>query len=121
MAYDRSGQVGALIAERTAYTDQVRVDRLDAAILDLPCLPEGFAGRALTAINAPALDETGYQARGDVLRVLADDLTARLVADGMYGSDPTGEAFMRSYHEPGRAWNMDQWNAQRKRRREQRQ
>jgi hypothetical protein len=177
LAFDRSGRVGELIAERTTYTDEVRVARLDEAILwldqhlsddrprhnweslgpviahdrlqaayeylvqgllaynrrwrpwrdrqtsallALPWLPEGFADRVLSAINAPSLDEAGYQARVDVLRTLVDDLTARLVADGMYGSDPTGEAFVRSYDEPGRASNMDQWNAQHKRRREQR-
>jgi hypothetical protein len=37
-------------------------------------------------------------------------LIDRLVADGEYGDDVIGEAFIRSHNEPGRAWNMDEWN-----------
>lgn len=171
MAFDRLGRVGALIAARTAYTDEVRLARLDEAItwldqhlsgdgpqrnwkslgpviahdrlqaayeylvqglfaynrcwrswrnrqasalLALPWLPEGFADRVLPALNAPSLDEAGYQARVEALRGLFEDLVARLVAEGLYGSDPVGEAFIRSHDEPGRAWNMDEWNARHK-------
>lgn len=166
-AFDRSGRVSELIAERTRYTDGVRVARLDeavnwldyhlagdrprrnweslgpaiahdrlqaayeylaqglfaynrqwhpwrnrqaSALLALPWLPEGFADRVLPALNAPSLGEAGYQARVDALRGLFDDLLARLVTDGVYGSDPTSEAFIRGNDEPGRAWNMDEWN-----------
>ena len=140
LAFDRSGQVGKLIAERTAYTDEVRVARLDEAItwldqhlsdnrprrnweslgpaiahdrlqaayeylvqglfaynrrwrpwrnrqasvlLSLAWLPERFAERVLPALNAPSLDEAGYQARVDALRGLLYDLLDRLVADGL--------------------------------------
>ena len=167
LAFDRSGRVGKLIAECTAYTDEVRVARLDEAInwldqhlsgdrprrswqdlgpaiahdrlqaayeylvqglfaynrrwrpwrnrqasalLSLAWLPEQFADRVLSALNAPSLDEAGYRARVDALRGLVEDLTARLVTDGVYGSDPTTEAFIRSHQEPGLAWNMKEWN-----------
>ena len=167
LAFDRSGQVGKLIAECTAYTDEVRVARLDEAItwldqhlsddrprrnweslgpaiahdrlqaayeylvqglfaynrrwrpwrnrqasalLSLDWLPEGFAERVLPALNAPSLDKAGYRARVDALRGLLYDLLERLVADGLYGSDPLTEAFIRSHKELGRAWNMDKWN-----------
>jgi len=30
---------------------------------------------------------------------------------GEYGDDVISEAFIRSHDEPGRAWNMDEWNA----------
>jgi len=34
----------------------------------------------------------------------------RLRADGEYGEDPVAEAFIRGHDEPGRAWNMEEWN-----------
>jgi hypothetical protein len=168
MAFDRSGQIAELITERTAYSDDVRIGRLDEAItwldqhlsgdgpqrrwdslgpimahdrlqaaydylvqalfaynrrwrpwrnremsslLRLPWLPPGSADRILTALNAPALDYTGYLARVDTLRTMFDALADRLVADGDYGEDAISEAFIRSHDEPGRAWNMDEWNA----------
>jgi hypothetical protein len=166
-AFDRGGRASALIAERTAYTDEVRLARLDEAILwleqhlsddrprrnwqslgaaiahdrlqaayeylvqglfacnrrwrpwrnrqasallSLDWLPERFAERVLPALNAPSLDEAGYLVRVEALRGLAGDLTARLVAEGVYGADPAAEAFIRSHQEPGLAWNMDEWN-----------
>jgi hypothetical protein len=81
-----------------------------SSLLALPWLPEGFADRVLVALNAPACDYTGYQARVDALGALFQDLTRRLVADGEYGDDVIREAFIRRHDEPGRAWNMDQWN-----------
>ena len=48
----------------------------------------------------------------DALCALFQDLTNRLVADGEYGDDVIGEAFIRNHDEPGWAWNMDQWNTE---------
>lgn len=63
-------------------------------------------------MNAPALDSTGYQARFAMLRALFDDLLEQLVGDGLHPQEePVGEAFVRSAEEPGRAWNMVEWNA----------
>ena len=167
VAFDRAGRVTALIAERTAYPEGVRMARLDEAItaldqhlgqteppvrwaslgpaiahdrlqaayhylvqalfaynrrwrpwrnremsslLRLPWLPEEFAGRILTALNAPSLDYAGYLARFETIQALCNDLQARLIADGDYEADIIGQAFTRSHEEPGRAWNMEVWN-----------
>ena len=82
-----------------------------SSLLTLPWLPEGFADRILTALNAPSLGHPGYLDRVAALRGLSQDLTTRLVADGEYGDDVIGEAFIRGHDEPGRAWNMEEWNA----------
>jgi len=79
-------------------------------LLALPWLPERFAVRLLPALSAPSLDFTGYRARVDALLGLFFDLAARLRASGLYGEDVIGEAFIRSHDEPGRAWNMEEWN-----------
>jgi hypothetical protein len=33
-----------------------------------------------------------------------------LIDESIYGDDPVSEAFIRSNEEPGRAWNMEDWN-----------
>ncbi len=81
-----------------------------SSLLALPWLPEGFANRVQGAASTSSLDYAGYLARVDSLRGLFQDLTNRLVTDGEYGADVIGEAFIRSHNEPGRAWNMDEWN-----------
>lgn len=173
LAFDRDGSMAALIAERTAYPDQLRIQRLDEAItwLDqhleagqpeqrwallgpviahdrlnaaygylaqalfaynrrwqpwrnremdtlqsLPWRPAGFAERILLALAPPGLDQTGYLARATALRSLFEELLERLTADGLYGDDPIGEAFVRAHEEPGRAWNMAEWNSKHARR-----
>jgi predicted nucleotidyltransferase len=167
MAFDRRGQVGRLIAARTAYDDALRIARLDEALvwldqhlsddgpqrrwkslgpvlahdrlqaaydylvqalfaynrrwrpwrnremsylLGLPWLPEHLADRILTASNAPSLGYAGYAARVDALQALFRDVVVQLVNDGDFGEDAISEAFIRSHDEPGRAWNMDEWN-----------
>jgi hypothetical protein len=32
------------------------------------------------------------------------------MADGDYSNTPIDQAFIRSSEEPGRAWNIDEWN-----------
>jgi hypothetical protein len=170
----RTQPVRQLIAERTAYTDPIRIQRLDEALvwldqhlkwddpqevwhslgaiiahdrlhaaydylvqalfaynrrwrpwrnremsylLQLPWLPNNFAQRVLTALNAPTHDYSGSQARFAMLRALFDELLARLVEDDLYTpADPVGEAFVRRAEEPGRAWNMAEWNAEHRKR-----
>jgi hypothetical protein len=85
-------------------------------ILRLLWLPEAFERRALTAINAPSQTRDGYATRASVLNALFDESLAELQREGFYGDDPIGEAFVRSHNEPGRAWNMAEWNRQRERR-----
>jgi predicted nucleotidyltransferase len=167
VAYDRSGQVTKLIAERTAYPRDLRLARLDEAIiwldqhlsedkvqqcwqhlepaiahdrlqvahnylvqalfaynrawrvwrhremealLTLPWLPQDFAGRVLTATNAPGLDVDGYMARAEMIRALFEELLDQLRQGGDYSNMPVDQAFIRSREEPGRAWNMEEWN-----------
>ncbi|MCP4426963.1 MAG: hypothetical protein GY803_20935 [Chloroflexi bacterium] len=166
IAYDPSGQVTELINQRAAYDDDLRLARLDEAIvwldqhlnskpelaweklglaialdrleaaynylaqalfafnrrwrpwrnremqtlLQLPWLPDNFAERVLIAANAPSLDHDGYTARTDMLCDLFDELLSQLVANGDYSNTPIDQAFIRSSDEPGRAWNMDEWN-----------
>lgn len=173
IAFDRYGRVTELIAKHTAYSENLRLSRLDHAItwmdqhldddwpqkrwdslgpaiahdrlqaayhnlvaglfaynrawlpwrnrqmdslLQLTWLPDNFQERILPATNAPGLDLAGYQARVDVLKSLFDDLLDQVVADGTYSSDPISQAFIRNHGEPGYAWNMDEWNAERLRR-----
>jgi hypothetical protein len=170
LAFDRDDRVAELIAARTAYSDEMRLARLDEAIvwidghlggdgpqrrwesldplvshdrlqaaygylvqalfaanrrwrswrnremialLALPWLPKDFCERVVDAANAPSFDHDGYMQRVQALRGLFNDLCAHLTAAGDYGDDVIGEAFVRSHDEPGRAWNMDEWNVRR--------
>ncbi len=83
------------------------------ALLALPWLPKDFAARVFDAANATSLDYAGYMQRVQALCGLFNDLCEHLAADSNYGDDVIGEAFVRSHDEPGRAWNMDEWNARR--------
>jgi hypothetical protein len=85
-------------------------------LLALPWLPRDFAERALVALNPPSLDFGGLMARAAMLAALFQETVEQLIADGDYADDPIGEAFVRAHEEPGRAWNMDAWNAERLRR-----
>ncbi len=172
LAYEQNGDNGLrvrqLIHKHTAYTDTVRIQRLDEALvwldqhlkwsdpqemwqslgatiaqdrlhaaydylvqglfaynrrwrpwrnremsylLKLTWLPNNFDQRVLIALNAPTHDYTGYHARFIMLRTLFAEMLAQLVADEIYTpDDPVGEAFVRNSEQPGRAWNMDEWN-----------
>ncbi|MBN1937625.1 MAG: nucleotidyltransferase domain-containing protein [Anaerolineae bacterium] len=80
------------------------------ALLALPWLPADFEPRVWIALYTLSTQYSDYLARVDALRSLADDLFARLIDEGAYGGDIVGEAFVRTHEEPGRAWNMDEWN-----------
>jgi predicted nucleotidyltransferase len=114
IAHDRlQAAYGYLVQALFAYNRRWRPwrNREMSSLLALSWLPEGFGDRVLDALNAPAPDHAGYLARVEALRALFQELTGRLVADGEYGDDIVSEAFIRSHGEPGRAWNMDEWNA----------
>lgn len=81
-----------------------------SSLLALPWLPENFTDRVLGALGTSSPDYAGYMSRVDCLRGLFQNITERLVSDGEYKEDVIGEAFIRSHDEPGRAWNMDEWN-----------
>jgi hypothetical protein len=80
------------------------------ALLALPWLPQDFVHRVGGAWGISSQDYPAYWSRVEVLRALFQELTTRLVQDGLYGENLTGEAFIRGHAEPGRAWNMDEWN-----------
>ncbi|MDX1992104.1 MAG: nucleotidyltransferase domain-containing protein [bacterium] len=79
------------------------------ALLQLPWLPANFETQILTALNSPSQDFAGYMRRAETLNTLFVALLAQVQADGLYGDDPTGDAFIRNHEEPGRAWNMGEW------------
>lgn len=167
IAYDPTGAVQRLIEQRTTYPDDVRLTRLDEAIvwldqhlndeipqqiwqtlgpviahdrleaayhylvqalfaynrrwrpwrnremqtlLRLDWLPEAFEAQVLTAVNAPNLENDGYTIRAQTLRDLFTKLLSQLVTNGDYSNTPIDQAFIRSHEEPGRAWNMEEWN-----------
>jgi predicted nucleotidyltransferase len=85
------------------------------ALLALPWMPDGFADLVAAALAPQGEGMAAYAARTEALRALYRDLVAHLVACGDYAGDPVGEAFIRSHDEPGRAWNMDEWNEMRRR------
>jgi hypothetical protein len=64
---------------------------------------------ASTPQSPPATPRAAYLERAAALREHFGQVLAHLQADGTYGADPIGQAFMRSHEEPGRAWNLDQW------------
>jgi len=38
-----------------------------------------------------------------------DEIVAKCQQDGIYGEDALDEAFVRRHDEPGRDWNMAEW------------
>lgn len=169
LAYDRSGRVSALIQARTAYADDIRMEKLDEALtwldqllmddrpqrswqslgpviahdrlqaaydylsqalfaynmrwrpwrnremsslLALPWLPNIFADQIIEFMNPGASNYDGYLSRVQVMRSCFQAILDRVIEDGVYSVDAISEAFIRSHDEPGRAWNMDEWNRQ---------
>jgi len=167
LALDRHDQIRKLIAERTYFSDAIRQERLDDAIvcldwllndsttertwetlgaevahyrlhsaydyliqalfaynrhwrtlrsreisdlLKLPWLPEKFDEQLLLATNALSVAKEDYQRRVTLLRHFFNELVTKCQRDGIYGSDAVSEAFIRRHEEPGRNWNMDEWN-----------
>jgi hypothetical protein len=113
IAHDRLGEAyETLVQGLFAYNDRWRPwrSREISTLLALPWLPGDFPNRSLEASSISSPDYDGYMKRVDILRCLFHELTTRLVADGLYGDDLISEAFIRSHDEPGRAWNMDEWN-----------
>jgi hypothetical protein len=89
--------------------------RMDS-LLRLPWLPANFAERVIIAGNAPGLSYDDYLTQVNELRALFQELCDRLIDDGLYSGAIIDQAFIRRSEEPGYAWNMDEWNAERLRR-----
>jgi hypothetical protein len=79
-------------------------------LLILPWLPERFEEQLLLAMNALSATQEGYQQRVVALRYCFNELVAKCQQDRLYGENAVSEAFIRQYDEPGRNWNMDEWN-----------
>jgi hypothetical protein len=76
----------------------------------LSWLPERLEEHVLLATNALSVTHDGYQQRLAVLRHFFDELVVTCQQDGLYGSNAVAEAFIRQNDEPGRDWNMVEWN-----------
>lgn len=87
-----------------------------SAVLALPWLPQEFELRVLQATMAADPDHAAYQARVEAMDSLFHAVLAKVQADGDYGREPIKEAFIRLNEEPGRAWNMADWEHQRRER-----
>ena len=98
-----------------AYNRRWRIwrNRQMSGLFQLPWLPDGLKDDILLLANAPALDHPGYLARVEKLTAYFEAFQQQLIADGLY-KDPVSEAFIRSSEEPGRAWNMAEWNMKRR-------
>jgi predicted nucleotidyltransferase len=78
-------------------------------LFKLPWLPERLEEQVLSAANALAATQDGYQGRLTILRRFFDEWVVQCQQDGLYGADVVGEAFIRQYGEPGQDWNMEEW------------
>jgi len=83
-------------------------------LLNLPWLPERLEEQLLLAANALSVTHDGYQQRLITLRHFFNELVAKCQRDGQYGVNAVSEAFIRQHNEPGRDWNMDEWNKKHK-------
>ncbi|HEY9289985.1 MAG TPA: hypothetical protein VIP98_01780, partial [Microlunatus sp.] len=79
---------------------------------NLDWLPAGYRSDPAALIAPDGHDFPAYRRRAAALRDALNELMARLQATGIYGNDPDSESFLRLHDEPGRAWNMDAWNAE---------
>lgn len=118
IAHDRlSAAYHYLVDGLFAYNRRWRIwrNRQMSGLLKLPWLPDGLADDILLVANAPSLDYTGYMTRVEKLTAYFAAFQQQLIADGDY-TEPVDEAFIRSSEEPGRAWNMAEWNDRRRER-----
>lgn len=100
-----------------AYNRRWRIwrNRKMSSLLQLLWLPLRFGDEVLLLANASSLDYEGYMARVEKLTAYFEAFQERLIADGDY-QEPISEAFIRRAEEPGRAWNMAEWNHKRQQR-----
>ena len=173
LAFDRNSHIQKLVAERTYFSDEIRQERLDEAIvrmdwllkdptveqtwemfgatiahyrlhaaydyltqalfaynrrwrtlpsrelsdlLKLPWLPEKFSEQLILATNALSETKVGYQERVTILRHFFNEVVTKCQQEESYGGDAVSEAFIRRHDEPGRNWNMEEWNKKHKER-----
>ena len=83
-------------------------------LLKLPWLPEIFDEHLLQLTNALTETKEGYQERANSLNLCFEEVVVICQQDGLYGNNAVNEAFICQYDEPGRDWNMDEWNRKHK-------
>jgi hypothetical protein len=106
----------AMVGALFAYNRQWRFfkDREMGFLCRLPWLPQDFQARMLGAMMTCEISRNGYLHKSRTIKGLSEEIIARLVSEGYYGAEPAPEAFRRTHAEPGRAWNMGEWNMKRK-------
>jgi hypothetical protein len=88
------------------------------ALLNLGWLPKKFDDQLLKLTNALTETKEGYLERAKSLKRCFAELVGICQQDGLYGNNPVNEAFIRQNDEPGRDWNMAEWNRKHKSREE---
>jgi hypothetical protein len=73
-------------------------------------LPGEFEAQLLKLTNALIENKQGYLARAKSLKYCYEEVVAVCQQDGIYGKNAVDEAFIRLHDEPGRDWNMGDWN-----------
>jgi hypothetical protein len=73
-------------------------------------LPKKFDEQLLKLTNALTETKEGYLARAKSLKHCFEEVVAICQQDGLYGKNAVSEAFIRQNDEPGRDWNMEEWN-----------
>jgi hypothetical protein len=79
----------------------------------LAWLPQNYQARILHTNNGVKNDLKAYLHRANAMQEIATEIIVALQKEKLYGVDPAAEAFKRSHADPGRAWNMDEWNQKR--------
>jgi len=79
-------------------------------LFELSWLPKHLEERTLVAMNALSETKEGYRQRLGVLGECFDEVIAQCREEGLYAANAVGEAFKRLNDEPGRDWNMSEWN-----------
>lgn len=87
-------------------------------LISLPWLPTRFKHDLFVAMNASAADKNSYEHRVSILKRFFDELVAKCQQDQIYGDNPLDEAFIRQHEEPGRGWNMVDWEQKHTKRRD---
>jgi len=90
--------------------------RETADLLKLPWLPDNFDEQLMLATNALSMTKEGYRQRVRILQHFFNELVTKCQQAGLYGGDAVSEAFIRQHNEPGRNWNMNEWNKAHKQR-----
>lgn len=81
-------------------------------LVHLDWVPQSFHDTPAALVAAAGHDFDAYRRRATVLRSALNEFLEMLRSEGLYGDDPGTESFVRLHNEPGRAWNMDDWNAE---------